>query len=65
MDIDKLWTGLTHRQADGLACVVCSVDYIQVPAVHRPVGRSETGSQVFACSGCITRLPLVEQGEVP
>jgi excisionase family DNA binding protein len=40
---------LTPAQADGLACVVCEVDYLSTTAAHRPVGRSHTGSQVFAC----------------
>jgi hypothetical protein len=42
---------LTARQADGLACVVCAADFL-VPGAgsHVPVGRSGTGSQVFACS---------------
>ncbi len=43
-------TRLTPAQADGLACVVCSADYLTVRVPHRPVGRSRTGSQVFACS---------------
>ena len=41
---------LTGAQADGLACVVCGTDFLSVPVAHRPVGRSHTGSQVFACS---------------
>jgi hypothetical protein len=43
-------TQLTPAQADGLACVVCGADYLTVRVPHRPVGRSVTGSQVFACS---------------
>jgi hypothetical protein len=43
-------TRLTPAQADGLACVRCGVDYLTVAVPHRPVGRSGTGSQVFACS---------------
>jgi hypothetical protein len=43
-------TRLTPRQSAGLACVVCSVDYLLVAVPHRPIGRSGTGSQVFACS---------------
>lgn len=38
---------------DGLACVVCGLDFAGrgVPSV--PVGRcAETGSQVFACASC-------------
>jgi excisionase family DNA binding protein len=41
---------LTPAQADGLACVVCDVDYLQVSTPRRPVGRSQSGSQVFACT---------------
>lgn len=65
MDLNQLWTELNERQADGLACVICGADYLQVDAVHQPVGRSVTGSQVFACTGCITRLPVTKPGEVP
>ncbi len=42
---------LSAAQADGLACTVCSADYLRVCVPHVPVGRSETGSQVFACKG--------------
>lgn len=38
---------LTEAQADGLVCVVCGGDEPTVP-----VGRSDTGSQVFACAQC-------------
>ena len=41
--------GLTPAQADGLACVVCAVDYLEHNTPRRPVGRSQSGSQVFAC----------------
>ncbi len=41
---------LTPAQADGLACVVCNADFLAVKVPHRPVGRSHTGSQVFACT---------------
>jgi len=40
---------LTPAQADGLACVVCGVDYLKHNTARRPVGRSQSGSQVFAC----------------
>lgn len=43
--------GLTEAQADGLACVICGADYLRVRLAHVPVGRSSTGSQVFACAG--------------
>ena len=42
---------LTPAQADGLACVVCGVDYLEHNSPRRPVGRSQSGSQVFACCG--------------
>lgn len=44
---------LSAAQADGLACVVCNADYLTVRTVHRPVGRSRSGSQVFACTTCV------------
>jgi excisionase family DNA binding protein len=37
------------KQADGLACVVCGVDFRTTPEPQVPVGVSDTGSQVFAC----------------
>ena len=40
---------LTPAQADGLACVVCGVDYRERNTPRRPVGWSQSGSQVFAC----------------
>ncbi|MGH3924751.1 MAG: helix-turn-helix domain-containing protein, partial [Pseudonocardiaceae bacterium] len=43
--------GLSAAQADGLACVVCSADFLAGGASHVPVGRSASGSQVFACLG--------------
>jgi hypothetical protein len=43
-------TRLTPEQADGLACVLCGIDSLAVNMPHRPVGHSETGSQVFVCS---------------
>ncbi|GAA3889996.1 hypothetical protein GCM10022243_63570 [Saccharothrix violaceirubra] len=41
---------LSEPQADGRACVVCRTDFLSTSVVHIPVGRSSTGSQVFACS---------------
>ena len=50
---ERRFTNLTDAQADGHACVVCRLDYDTAPASTRqvPVGRSVTGSQVFACVG--------------
>lgn len=49
MKTEEIITGLTALQADGLACVACGADYLRVRVPHVPVGRSVTGSQVFAC----------------
>jgi len=42
----------TAAQLDGLACIICGRDYqaSNIPSV--PVGRSQTGGQVFACCTC-------------
>jgi hypothetical protein len=50
-DTVTVLAGLTEAQADGLACVICGADYLRVRLAHVPVGRSESGSQVFACVG--------------
>ncbi|MBV9447525.1 MAG: hypothetical protein JO345_16705 [Streptosporangiaceae bacterium] len=52
MSGDTILTGLTPVQVDGLACVACGADYLRIRVPHVPVGRSVTGSQVFACIGC-------------
>jgi hypothetical protein len=52
MNHDTIIAELSVLQADGLACVVCGADYLRVRVPHVPVGRSVTGSQVFACVGC-------------
>ncbi len=64
---ERIWHGLSPAQADGLACVVCAVDYLTVPVAHRPVGRSQTGSQVFACrSACAEQAHrLMGTAELP
>ena len=46
---ERIWTGLSPAQADGLACVICAHDFRVRGSVSVPVGRSHTGSQVFAC----------------
>lgn len=52
MNPEKIISGLTTGQADGLACVICGLDYLRtVGSASVPVGRSVTGSQVFACVG--------------
>ena len=60
-DVDE---ALTPAQADGLACVVCGVDFLTATVAHRPVGRSETGSQVFACCSHDEQAATGELGEV-
>ncbi|GAA0538664.1 hypothetical protein GCM10011581_05730 [Saccharopolyspora subtropica] len=48
MNREEIITGLTDAQADGLACVICGLDYLLTRgSVSVPVGRSMTGSQVF------------------
>ena len=52
MNPETVFSGLTDAQADGLGCVVCGRDYLRAPvSVSLLVGRSLTGSQVFACEG--------------
>ncbi|MGH3982129.1 MAG: hypothetical protein ACRDST_05435 [Pseudonocardiaceae bacterium] len=53
---EQTWTALGSAQADGLACVVCARDYLRHPTQRIPVGRSLTGSQVFACDGACAHL---------
>ena len=49
---ERVWTELDVAAADGLACVVCGRDFrLRRSPARRPVGRSHTGSQVFACVG--------------
>ena len=52
MSHDTIIAGLSPLQADGLACAACGAGYLRVCVPHVPVGRSVTGSQVFACVGC-------------
>ncbi|MFC4002493.1 hypothetical protein ACFS2C_08870 [Prauserella oleivorans] len=51
MNHDTIIAGLAALQADGLACMACGADYLRVRGPHVQVGRSVTGSQVFACVG--------------
>jgi hypothetical protein len=53
------WDDLDPAQADGLACVICTRDFLRHPTPRIPVGRSVTGSQVMACAGsCAQRAAL-------
>ena len=47
---DHQFPGLSPAQADGQACVVCGRRLRGCGLVWLPVGRSHTGSQVFACA---------------
>lgn len=57
-----MWIGLMPLQADGLACVICRVRYLRNRNPHRPVGRSATGSQVFACTGRCEQIATEPEG---
>jgi hypothetical protein len=49
---ERIWTGLDVLAADGLACVICGRGLLSRGSrVRLPVGRSQSGSQVFACIG--------------
>jgi hypothetical protein len=48
---ERIWTGLPEAAADGLACVICGRGQRGRGRSWVPVGRSHTGSQVFACVG--------------
>lgn len=52
---ERTWRGgLSPAQADGQACVACGRNFRAKGSVAVPVGRSSTGSQVFACvRGCV------------
>jgi DNA-binding Xre family transcriptional regulator len=69
-DPDPTIHGLTPTQADGFDCVNCGLSYIHEPVPHVPVGRSDTGSQVFACrDDCASEIPkgqsaMVDPGEM-
>jgi excisionase family DNA binding protein len=41
---------LNEAQADGRACAVCRADFLATGVSAFPVGRSHTGSQIFACT---------------
>lgn len=60
MTAERIWTGLDAVTADGLACVFCGRSFrFRRSPVRLPVGRSQTGSQVFACVGdCVDRAAV-------
>ena len=52
LDLTRVMVNLTAARADGLSCVICGCSYYVSSDVPREaVGRSEAGSQVFACTG--------------
>jgi len=54
---ETIYPGLSVLQADGVACLACDRNYLRSRAAHVPIGRSETGSQVFVCLGdCLARV---------
>ncbi|GDY33882.1 hypothetical protein GTS_55150 [Gandjariella thermophila] len=63
MNPEELITGLSAAQTDGLVCVICGLDYLRSPgSASVPVGRSVTGSQVFACVGrCVEAAPTISR----
>lgn len=46
-----MYKNLTDNQANGLACVVCGLDFDDLSEVSVPVGLF-MGAQVFACVEC-------------
>ena len=65
MNPETITTGLTAVQADGLACVICGLDYLCAPgSASVPVGRSVTSSQVFACIGLCAEAAGVGRAEI-
>lgn len=52
---ERIWIGLGTAAADGQACVICGRGLRARGRVWVPVGRSHTGSQVFACAGDCAR----------
>src|SRR3981081_3866371 len=63
---ERAWGGgLSPAQADGQACVVCGRTFRVRGSVAVPVGRSSTGSQVFACvSDCADEAAELAEGHV-
>jgi hypothetical protein len=55
--IERVWTGLDAVTAEGWACVACGRSFrVRRAPARYPVGRSHTGSQVFACVGdCVAQ----------
>jgi hypothetical protein len=59
---ERIWTGLRPAVADGLACVICDRRWRGRGRASVPVGRSHTGSQVFACDGeCAARAATIPE----
>jgi hypothetical protein len=59
---ERIWTGLDAAAADGLACVICGRGARGRGRASVPVGRSHTGSRVFACVGeCAARAVTIPE----
>lgn len=62
---ERTWAGLSPAQRDGQACVVCGRSVRVRGSVAVPVGRSSTGSQVFACvGGCAEHAVAAPGGQL-
>jgi hypothetical protein len=61
---ERIWTGLGPAQADGQACVICARSFHARGSVAMPVGRSHTGSQVFACADKCTSCVGAPDGQL-
>lgn len=62
-DLNRMWPDLDPVQAEGEACVVCGRSTAEPGWQGQPVGRSATGSQVFACVDACVNLTLTETTE--
>lgn len=49
MDHERVILGLTAAQANGFACAVCGLDFLNEAVAHRAIGRSILGWTVWAC----------------
>lgn len=62
---ERIWTRLDAAAADGQTCVVCGRSFRFRGSVCLPVGRSHTGSQVFACVGVCAQQAVATPEVVP
>ncbi|MDT7705289.1 MAG: hypothetical protein QOG20_896 [Pseudonocardiales bacterium] len=58
---ERVFTHLTAAQAEGVACVMCGRHYgLLDVTLYDPVGQSEAGSRVYACSGVCAELASMD-----